>query len=86
MDSNDLTRRQLKRIGRIDERNPARAARVADRMEKRGARVERGKSVVDRNSVVGPQSSRRQISEANMRMREFRPDTPLAETPKIKGY
>jgi hypothetical protein len=41
----DLKPRQYKRLGRIEERNPERAARVAGRMEKRATREERGKAV-----------------------------------------
>ena len=36
---------QYKRLGRIDEKNPARAERVADRMNTRATRVSRGKDV-----------------------------------------
>lgn len=41
----DLKPRQYKRLGRIEERNPERAAKVAGRMEKRATREERGKAV-----------------------------------------
>ena len=38
---------QYKRLGRIDEKNPARAERVADRMNTRATRVSRGKNVAN---------------------------------------
>lgn len=41
----DLRKGQYKRLGRIAENNPERAERVADRMEKRASREERGKAV-----------------------------------------
>lgn len=41
----DLKPRQYKRLGRIEEKNPERAARVAGRMEQRATRTERGKAV-----------------------------------------
>jgi hypothetical protein len=41
----DLKPRQYKRLGRIAENNPERAARVAGRMEKRASREERGREV-----------------------------------------
>lgn len=41
----DLKPRQYKRLGRIQENNPERAAKVAGRMEKRATREERGKAV-----------------------------------------
>jgi hypothetical protein len=46
----DLRPGQYKRIGRISEKNPERAIRVADRMEKRASRTERGKNIADRNN------------------------------------
>ena len=36
---------QYKRLGRIDEKNPARAERVAGRMTERASRVSRGKEI-----------------------------------------
>jgi hypothetical protein len=42
-----LKTRQYKRFGRIDERNPARAERVADRMKTKASRVERGKEIAN---------------------------------------
>lgn len=41
----DLRKGQYKRIGRIAETNPERAEKVANRMEKRASREERGKEV-----------------------------------------
>ena len=38
---------QYKRLGRIDEKNPARAERVADRMNTRATRVSRGKDIAN---------------------------------------
>jgi hypothetical protein len=38
---------QYKRLGRIDEKNPERAERVADRMNTRATRVSRGKNVAN---------------------------------------
>jgi hypothetical protein len=46
----DLKPRQYKRLGRIQENNPQRAARVAERMEKRASREERGKEVAKASS------------------------------------
>jgi hypothetical protein len=41
----DLRPGQYKRLGRIAENNPERASKVADRMEKRASREERGREV-----------------------------------------
>ena len=38
---------QYKRLGRIDEKNPARAERVAERMNTRASRVDRGKGIAN---------------------------------------
>jgi hypothetical protein len=38
---------QYKRLGRIDEKNPARAERVADRMKTKASRVERGMGIAN---------------------------------------
>ena len=46
----NLKPRQDKRLGRIAENNPERAAKVADRMEKRTSRTERGKEVAKASS------------------------------------
>jgi hypothetical protein len=42
-----LKTRQYKRLGRIDEKNSARAERVADRMNTKASRVERGKEIAN---------------------------------------
>jgi hypothetical protein len=42
-----LKTRQYKRLGRIDEKNSARAERVADRMKTKASRVERGKDIAN---------------------------------------
>lgn len=47
-----LRRGQLKRLGRIEARNPDRADRVADRMIERDTRLQRGKSFIA-NKVAG---------------------------------
>ena len=44
-DGDTLRRGQYKRIGRIAEKNPDRADRVASRMNERASRVERGKDI-----------------------------------------
>jgi len=43
----ELRKGQYKRIGRISEKNPERAQRVADRMNTRASRVERGKEIAN---------------------------------------
>ena len=44
---NGLREGQYKRIGRIAEKNPLRAERVADRMKTKESRVERGKDIAN---------------------------------------
>lgn len=43
----ELRKGQYKRVGRISEKNPERAQRVADRMNTRASRVERGKEIAN---------------------------------------
>jgi hypothetical protein len=59
----DLKPRQYKRLGRIEERNPERAARVAGRMEKRATREERGKAVA-KSASEGNKGIRTMTKEA----------------------
>jgi len=68
----DLKPRQYKRLGRIQENNPERAARVAERMEKRASREERGKEVAKASSRGMAVGFAKQISRAeeNPRARE----------------
>jgi hypothetical protein len=44
-DGTELRKGQYKRVGRIAEKNPERAMRVADRMNTRASRVDRGKEI-----------------------------------------
>jgi hypothetical protein len=46
-DGTELRKGQYKRLGRISEKNPERAMRVADRMNTRADRVERGKAIAN---------------------------------------
>jgi hypothetical protein len=46
-DGTELRKGQYKRIGRIAEKNPERAERVAERMNTRASRVERGKEIAN---------------------------------------
>jgi hypothetical protein len=46
-DGDQLRKGQYKRLGRIDEKNPARAERVAERMNTRASRVDRGKGIAN---------------------------------------
>ena len=81
----NLKPRQDKRLGRIAENNPERAAKVADRMEKRTSRTERGKEVAKASSRAMAEEKLRAKAEAVKKMTEKgktkRPDTPLAQSP-----
>jgi hydroxypyruvate isomerase len=52
MGQNDLRPGQYKRIGRIAEKNPDRAERVAARMTTRSERKDRGKEIADQYSTT----------------------------------
>jgi len=61
---------QYKRLGRIEEKNPARAERVADRMKTKASRVERGMGIA--NPPI-------------MRVERFDMDRKLRESKMAKG-
>jgi len=46
-DGISLRKGQYKRLGRIAERNPERAEKVAERMKKRDSRLQRGKEIAN---------------------------------------
>lgn len=88
----DLRPGQLKRLGRIDEKNPERAERVAERMDKRASREERGKAIAEKaeekrtGGISVGRGVARMYREPQEQRREAirkisRPDTPLAATP-----
>jgi hypothetical protein len=52
MGQNDLRPGQYKRIGRIAEKNPDRAERVAARMTTRSERKDKGKAIADQYSTT----------------------------------
>ena len=61
----ELRKGQYKRIGRIAEKNPERAERVAERMNTRASRVDRGKeianpSIMSSNPINNPINEMRQ--------------------------
>lgn len=58
-DGDNLRKGQYKRVGRIAEKNPDRAYRVAERMNERASRVDRGKDIAG----VGSDRSARGFSE-----------------------
>lgn len=73
----DLRPGQYKRIGRISESNPERAERVADRMNTRSSRKEKGKEIA---RGTGRGEALQFAKEVQNVIR--RPDTPLASTPE----
>jgi len=48
----DLRPGQYKRVGRIAEKNPERAEKVADRMKTRASREERGKNIANKDEIL----------------------------------
>jgi hypothetical protein len=65
----DLRKGQYKRIGRIAENNPERAERVADRMEKRASREERGKNIANQDENFA-RATAKMYQEENPRERQ----------------
>ena len=84
----DLKPRQYKRLGRIAENNPERAKRVADRMERRASREERGREIAGNTGrgVAKYRAASEGTKPVNVvRGKINRPDTPLAMTPEPFG-
>lgn len=74
----NLKARQYKRLGRIAEKNPNRAYKVAERMEDRATRVERGKD------VAAGASSRQSYKPDEMESRLIKRAKAKFNIPKIK--
>jgi hypothetical protein len=70
----DLRPGQLRRLGRISENNPERAYRVADRMEKRASREDRGKEIAD--NAKKTRTAKEGVAKAVGRMVERQDSNP----------
>ena len=83
----DLRKGQYKRLGRIAETNPERAEKVANRMEKRASREERGKEVT-RGTGIGTAKlyQRNDEEKAKAVSRMTGRDYPLSPTPEPKSW
>jgi hypothetical protein len=71
----ELRKGQYKRIGRISEKNPERAERVAERMNTRASRVDRGKEIanpskMERNPMNEMRESNRMMDMNKYKMLE----------------
>ena len=82
----DLTPGQNKRLGRISESNPERAGKVAERMNNRASREERGAAIAKgarKEEGMAIRKSRMEEGMASASERKYsRADTPLAPTPE----
>jgi len=83
----DLRKGQYKRLGRIAETNPERAEKVANRMEKRASREERGKELTRGTGTAIARRLSRDEESPNAKTKAVRdmtrrPDTPLAPSPE----
>ena len=68
-DGDNLRKGQYKRIGRISEKNPERAERVAERMNTRASRVDRGKEIANPSIMSSnPMNEMRMMDKDRMRM------------------
>ena len=90
MAANDLTPRQYKRIGRISEKNPERASKVADKMIKKDNRLQSGKDIVKAKQDPAKQDPafRRSIMtlySSEDKQRAQGRDYPLSSTPQISS-
>ena len=81
-DGDNLRKGQYKRIGRISEKNPERAERVAERMNTRASRVDRGKEIA--NPSIMTQNPMYELDRL-MEKRDIRMKLKDKETMKMGG-
>jgi hypothetical protein len=79
-DGDNLRKGQYKRLGRISEKNPERAMRVADRMNTRASRVERGKEIANPSTMITNPSFQSKMNQ----MPEYEFDRKLRMMEKSK--
>ena len=70
---------QYKRLGRIDEKNPARAERVAERMNTRASRIDRGKD------IAGDRGDKRR-AELDFMLNKLSDSRMSSKEERDKGY
>jgi hypothetical protein len=76
---------QYKRLGRIDEKNPERAERVADRMNTRATRVSRGKNVASPSILQSKPMMNMKLSLDRDKFKESRKEPILDDKIYKKG-
>lgn len=62
-DGDNLRKGQYKRVGRISEKNPERAQRVAERMNTRASRVDRGKEIANPSTMISNPSFQSRMTQ-----------------------
>jgi len=83
----DLRKGQYKRIGRIAENNPERAERVAERMDKRASRTERGAEIaanVEEKRTGGRDIARKDFARGVARM--YEEENPRERQQAVRRY
>jgi hypothetical protein len=78
----DLRKGQYKRLGRISEKNPERAERVAERMDKRASRTERGAEIAA--NAEEKRTGGRDIARGVARLYDRGEENPRAKKDAVK--
>jgi protein subunit release factor B len=73
----ELRKGQYKRIGRISEKNPERAQRVADRMNTRASRIERGKEIANPPVMIQNPIKEYQFDREYMKLKKSKDDSKM---------
>lgn len=89
-DGEELRKGQYKRLGRIAEKNPARAERVAERMNRKSSRINRGKEIATGSSSLQMSNSfdrrDRELSLKKAEMESMIKNNEMKKGGNVKKY
>ncbi len=89
-DGEELRKGQYKRLGRIAEKNPARAEKVAERMNRKSSRINRGKEIATGSSSLQLRNSfdrsDRELSLKKAEMESMIKNNEMKKGGNVKKY
>ena len=89
-DGEELRKGQYKRLGRIAEKNPARAEKVAERMNRKSSRINRGKEIATGSSSLQMSNSfdrrDRELSLKKAEMESMIKNNEMKKGGNVKKY
>ena len=90
LDGEELRKGQYKRLGRIAEKNPARAEKVAERMNRKSSRINRGKEIATGSSSLQMSNSfdrrDRELSLKKAEMESMIKNNEMKKGGNVKKY